>query len=268
MVYTPYDWMQTLHQKADYVEDRLRSGSPVVGLSCREGVLLLTIRGSQRKIYEIYDRLAFSALGQQVDIEALRTLAVDFAHVEGYQRSPDDVSIQRVVGFAISPVVRRTFSEPFRTPLVVRALFAQLGDVVSDDVFYVLNYDGEFTLNERIAVIAGTTYAEKQMHKYLEGEIGDKPPTLKEAVPVALNAWAIGRFEAEQGGEGEDASDESEQSYAMDNNWRDVLKRELKGGVVEVALLDRRLTRERKFRLLTDKELRQLMPAKRSGREA
>jgi len=81
MVYTPYDWAQMLRQKADYVEDRLRLGSPVVALSCHEGVLIVTIRWTQRKIYEAYDKLAFAALGQQADIEAIRMLTIDFVHV-------------------------------------------------------------------------------------------------------------------------------------------------------------------------------------------
>ena len=94
MAYSPYDWRQTLQEKADYVEDRLRGGSPVIALSCREGVLLLTLRGTQRKLYELYERLAFGGLGNPSDLETIRQTAIDFCHAEGFQRSPEDVSIQ------------------------------------------------------------------------------------------------------------------------------------------------------------------------------
>jgi proteasome alpha subunit len=154
MAFTPYDWQQTLRQKADYVEDRLREGSPVVGLSCREGVLLVTVRrAQQQKIFEIYDRLAFAGLGNQSDVETIRQLAVDFAHAEGFARSPQDVSIQRVVGVALSPAMKRSFSDPLRLPLVVRGLFAQLGDSPEHDLFYMLNYDGEFSLGYRFGAV-------------------------------------------------------------------------------------------------------------------
>ncbi|OGF53982.1 MAG: hypothetical protein A2Z21_05195 [Candidatus Fraserbacteria bacterium RBG_16_55_9] len=200
MAYTPYDWQQTLRQKADYVEDRLRGGSPVVGLSCQAGALLLTTRRTQRKIYEIYDRLAFAGLGNPSDLETVRQLSVDFAHAEGFQRSPDDVSIQRVVGLAISPALKRSFSDPFRTPLVLRALFVQVGDQPNNDLFFALNYDGEFLLQHQHAVAAGTEFAEQQMRRILtERETKRKPKNalpleLEAALEKAIQVWAVGHW--------------------------------------------------------------------------
>ena len=138
--------------RAEYIEERLAEGSPVVALSCREGVLMATVRGTQRKLFEVYDRLAFAALGQQADIEALRLSAIDFAHAEGFARSPDDVTIGRVVA-ALSPAVKKAFGDSLAAPLVVRALFAEVGATPETDHFYALGYDGEFRAFRRLAVM-------------------------------------------------------------------------------------------------------------------
>ncbi len=245
MAFTPYDWQQTLRQKADYVEDRLREGSPVVGLSCHEGVLLVTVRrAQQQKIFEIYDKLAFAGLGNQADLETIRQIAVDFAHAEGFARSPQDVSIQRVVGVALSPAMKRSFSDPLRLPLVVRGLFAQVGDSPERDLFYLLNYDGEFSLGYHFGVAAGTESAREAMERVLSG-LSKKMPKRDAALETALEAWAVGRREA---------SSESE------TDWRAVLAEALKTGIVEAALLERSSPRERRFRFLSEDELRPLLP--------
>ena len=51
MAYTPYDWTQNLPNRQDYLQDRLREGSPVVGLSYDGGIMLLTLRHAQDKIF-------------------------------------------------------------------------------------------------------------------------------------------------------------------------------------------------------------------------
>ncbi len=104
---TPYDFQENLQQRAQYIRNRLRAGSPVIGISYDNGVLLLALKRRGRKVYEVYDRLMFSAIGNQADVENLRLAAIDFAHQEGFVRSPDDVTIQRVVGFALSPALKR-----------------------------------------------------------------------------------------------------------------------------------------------------------------
>ncbi len=102
-MYSPYDFNQSIAHRAEYVEERLKAGSPVVGLSYEQGVLLFTVKRTQRKVFEIYDQIMYSAIGNQADVEAVRLASIDFCHQEGFARSPDDVSVQRLVGFAISP---------------------------------------------------------------------------------------------------------------------------------------------------------------------
>ncbi|MFA4015990.1 MAG: hypothetical protein RUDDFDWM_001091 [Candidatus Fervidibacterota bacterium] len=253
MVYTPYDWAQMLRQKADYVEDRLRLGSPVVALSCHEGVLIVTIRWTQRKIYEAYDKLAFAALGQQADIEAIRMLTIDFVHVEGFQRSPEDVSIQRVVGFAISPALRRAFSDPFRAPFVLRALLAQVGDRPEEDVFYVVNYDGEFAQRELVAAICGMPSVEEDVESEVRKRLKLGDANLHDALNVALVAWALGKLKT-------DNSEASKESVTNEELHK-VLMENLSSGKIEAALLERHSQRERRFRLLSDNEIKSIVAA-------
>lgn len=255
MAFTPYDWQQTLRQKADYVEDRLREGSPVVGLSCQEGVLLLTVRRTQKKIFEIYDRLAFSGLGNQSDLETIRQIAVDFAHAEGFQRSPADVSIQRVVGVALSPALKRSFSDPLRLPLVLRGLFAQLTDKPENDLFYLLNYDGEFTLLQRYGVAAGTEGARAAMERAFSSF--KKTPKLEAAIEIAMEAWAIGRWEAQHGAP---SGSQGKVSLQSDADWRTLLAQALETATVEAVLLERDSRRERRFRLLDESEIKPFLP--------
>lgn len=241
---TPYDFQENLQQRAQYIRNRLRAGSPVIGISYDNGVLLLALKRRGRKVYEVYDRLMFSAIGNQADVENLRLAAIDFAHQEGFVRSPDDVTIQRVVGFALSPALKKAFGDPLTTPFVARALFAELHDAPERDQFYTLNYDGEFLPYERFAAIGGTPTAEEQAMRYLEAQL-TRLPTLESALPIALIAWGVAYEAAQQ----EDVDAVSED--AARNRLREMLGE----AQVEVGILERQTLRENRFRLLAQEQL-------------
>jgi len=234
-MYSPYDFNQSIAHRAEYVEERLKSGAPVVGVSYDGGVLLFTVKRTQRKVFEIYDQLMFSAIGAQADVEAIRLAAIDFAHQEGFSRSPDDVSIQRLVGFAISPAIKRTFSDPMTSPHVIRAIFAEVGKTPEKDSFFVLNYDGEFTNSSKFAIAAGSQASDDAMREELEKH--DDLPDLQTALQRARDAWRAGS------------------TPSGDNEAGDALEDALKEGEIEVAILERDSPRESKFRLLQSNEL-------------
>jgi proteasome alpha subunit len=203
---TPYDFQENLQQRAQYIRNRLRAGSPVIGISYDNGIMLLALKRRGRKVYEIYDRLMFSAIGNQADVENLRLAAIDFAHQEGFVRSPDDVTIQRVVGFALSPALKKAFGDPLTTPLVARALFAELHDAPERDQFYTLNYDGEFLPYERFAAIGGTQTAEEQATRYSGGapdapaDAGERAADCADRMGRRLRSRAAGRCRLHLGG--------------------------------------------------------------------
>jgi proteasome alpha subunit len=156
---TPYDWQESIGNRAQYIEGKLKHGSPVLAVSLDAGILIYTRRRQSRKIFEVYDRLAFSAIGQQSDVESLRNAAVEFAHQEGYNRSEQDVTIQRVVT-ALSAPVKKAFGDFSSAPLVARSLFVEVGNDIADDRMFVLDYDGDYGSRDRLAAIAGTHASE------------------------------------------------------------------------------------------------------------
>jgi proteasome alpha subunit len=154
-VFTPYDWQESMGNRASYIEAKLSQGAPAMAVSLKAGILVFTYRRQAKKIYEIYDRLIFAAIGQQSDIESLRTAAVEFTHQEGYNRSEQDVTIQRVAS-ALSTPLKRAFGDFSTAPFVARSLFAEVHPRVDEDLYYTLDYDGNFTVSRRCAAIAGT----------------------------------------------------------------------------------------------------------------
>jgi proteasome alpha subunit len=249
MAYSPYDWNQAIQHRTDYIEERLRDGSPVVGMSLPQGLLLLTVRRSQRKVYEIYDRLMFAGIGNQSDLEAVRLSALEFTHREGYARSPDDVTIQRLTSF-ISPPLKRAFQDQFGQLFVVRALFAELADAREDDLFFTLNYDGEFASGTRCVVIAGSRRAEEMATELLTRSL-ETVSSLPQALRLGLEAWATARRFARRRVETEEELAERDDATEVAS----LLREELGGATVESALLERNTTRESRFRLLRATEI-------------
>jgi len=240
----------------EYVEERLRDGSPVVGVSIDEGILTVSIHRAQRKVYEVYDRLVFGGVGNQSDIETIRNAAIDFAHREGFQRSPDDVTAHRLVGSVLSPALKKAFGDPFTAPFVFRGLFAELAERREQDQFYALGYDGEFKNDSRYSVVAGSLEAENRMIDLLHANI-DTAQDRVSAVRLALEAWATGRIHARRPSYGSKVTEEEEEIEIRTVDQ--TLREEIAEATVEVGLLDRNTPRESKFRLLRADELQPIL---------
>jgi proteasome alpha subunit len=258
-MFSPFDFNEADRHRRDHVEDRLKEGSPIVGVSFDAGLLLLTVRQTQRKVFEIYDRLAYSAMGHQSDVEAIRVGSINFAHQEGFDRSPDDVTAQRLVGFQLSPPLKRLFGDQFNAPAVIRAIFGELGTTPAEDAFFILNYDGEFTQAHAFAAIAGAQEAEDRMALWLMG-VG--PDTSREqALERSLKAWAVGAMESRRKHSDNDEENVLDPLLDVEEGERLVgfLRQELKTSQVEVGILERHTTRESKFKLLSVDELKDVL---------
>ncbi|MEZ0324878.1 MAG: hypothetical protein ACAH95_03160 [Fimbriimonas sp.] len=151
---TPYDWQEGIGNRAQFIEGRLAAGAPVLAVSLDEGILVFTYRKQAGKIYEIYDRLIYAGLGQQSDIEALRVAALEFASKEGYNRSEEDVTIQRVAT-AMSGAMKRAFSDFTSAPFVGRSLFGEVNETPQEDLYYAIDYDGDYTMHRMSCAITG-----------------------------------------------------------------------------------------------------------------
>ncbi len=240
MSYNFQDFNDAIAQRNEFVERQLAGGSPVVGVSCAEGAVLLALRGAQRKCYDIYDRIALGALGKQADIEALRLAAIDAAHREGFQRSESDVSLQRLVGFGLSPAVKKVYNDQRTVPLVLRALLAEVNVAPEADRWTVLGYDGEFATREGAAAVAGSPAAEDAAVAALRSAA---PADLPSALVACLEAWGIARahhaFEP-----GESGAEPTIDAEASRSAVRDALGQ---GLVVEAVVLVRDPRREARW---------------------
>lgn len=259
MIEEPYRWVEAIANRREYIEDQLRLGSPVVLLNYADGLLLLTVSRETRKVFEIYDRVAFSALGHPADIERMRLVAIDLAHIEGFNRAVADVSLRRLVNFGMSPVLKTAFEQVFSAPHIVKMLLAELGDEPEQDCIVKLDYDGSFARSEMetkepFDVLAGTSEAEKAMLDYLLEHNGNPRRTLDDALKLAVKTWAIGMDTAQQG-----ESQESEGTEKREIDPEKILKENLKTRHVEAAVLDRSRPVTRRFRLLDEKEVRAVL---------
>lgn len=248
MLEEPYRWIEAIRNRREYLEDQLQGASPVVGMAYEGGLLLLTTTPGPRKLFEVYDEIAFAAIGHPADIEKLRKAVIDIAHVEGFNLSASDVSLQRLVSFGIGPLIKGAFDEIFHSPFIARVLLAELGP--ESGGFYAVDADGSFAQVGSLAAVAGTEASAEgaiaRLKEKAESDLG-----LEDALRVALEAWACGRLLAE--GEGERSPD--------DAGIADFLGRSLGEVKVEAAVLDRALPTKSKFRLLQPADLERLLAA-------
>ena len=242
MLEEPYRWVEAINNRREYVEDQLASGSPVVGTTYADGVLLLTATPGPRKLFEVYDEVAFAAVGHPADIEKLRKAVIDIAHVEGFNLSANDVTLQRLVSFGIGPLMKAAFDELFRSPFVARVLMAEL-DPDGGDAFFTIDADGSFAQSGGVAAISGNAESAQAMTAQLQTASPELP--LDQALGTALEVWGLGRLTLDAR-DGEVPSAEA---------VRDFLRGGLQELTIEAAVLDRDRAAKSKFRLLTAEQL-------------
>lgn len=274
MLDEPYRWIEAVAHRREYLEDQLRAGSPVVGLGYDNGVLLLTIGGEQRKLFEVYDRIAFSAIGHPADLEKLRSAAIDMAHIEGFSKSVEDVTLQRLVHFGIAPMMKQGFDEVFRSPYTAKVLMAELAAGKAAALFYSINYDGSFKSTHGYGVLGGTEETEKAMWDALRKASSSENWNLEEAIAQALTVWTMGRkvgeLKRDSGSKPssfKDLDKSLKESIRDQDMLREVLARELESGSLQVALLERSRRSRSKFRMLPDSELSAFVSGYLSSKE-
>ena len=270
MLDEPYRWIEAINNRRDYIEDQLRMGSPVVGLGYDEGMLLLTIGRGQRKLFEVHDRLALSAIGHTADIERLRMLATDTASVQGFQSSVDDVTLHRLSNFVLGPTIKQAFEAVFASAFIIKILLAELGGNGQGNQFVALNYDGTTRSSHSAEVIGGTEDVETAMLNYLsDSDLADH--TLTSALRLGLEAWAVGwdvslnaensnYIGTEDSGRAEEGNSRCEEQntdeLSMDREHiHSVLKKELNEGQVDVGVLQESRRSNSKFRSLSAEEI-------------
>jgi proteasome alpha subunit len=239
MLDEPYRWVEAIRNRREYLEDQLRGASPVVGLAYADGVLLLTTTPGPRKLFEVYNDVAFAAVGHPADLEKLRKAVIDIAHLEAFNLSSSDVSLQRLVHLGLGPLMKNAFDEIFRSPFIARAMVAELDPANPGERFYTIEADGSFSSAGQAAAVAGTRRSEEAIAARLAGLEPAALP-LPEGLRRGLEAWALGALLAEREEENEPGEEE----------WRAFLAKAARERRFEAAVLDRGLPTRTKFRLL------------------
>ena len=205
MTEEPYRWLEAIQNRREYIEDQLNPGLPVVAVSADPGILLASIKTPTPKLFEIYDHLALGSVGHPADIEKVRQTVIDAAHIDGFTRSPHDVTARRLVSYNLAPALKAAFEQIFAAPLLFRGILAELGAKPADDILWRLDYDGSFTAQSGAELAHGMVISgPRQVSRDWTGQ-NPKPAlehdSLKAAALSALRllVWAKLRGTKDQG---------------------------------------------------------------------
>lgn len=186
----PYRWLEAVANRREYIRDQLKGAAPVFAFSRAEGVLLVGLGTGQSKVFEVYDRHALAALGHPVDIEKVRQTVIEAAHLEGFSRAAEDVTLRRLLNSSLGPLLKASFEQIFAAPLMVEAILAEVGTTSSNDVLARIGYDGAQRIaTDGIAVAHTSTADETAATEWLAASL--KPDSsLRQVVHRALQATA------------------------------------------------------------------------------
>jgi proteasome alpha subunit len=219
---------QVMKDRADYARKGIARGRPVVVLPYDHGIAFVAENPSRalHKISEIYDRVAFAAVGKYNEYENLRVAGVRYADLRGYSYDRSDVT-----GRGLANAYAQSLGAVFTTenkPLEVELVVAQVADDAAGDQLYRITYDGSVNEETGFVVMGGAA-------ETVAGAIGDDwRPGLRLADVLGLAVRALGTDPA--GGE----------------------PRTLAAADLEVAVLDRQRPR-RAFRRVAGALLERLL---------
>ena len=207
---------QAMKDRADYARKGISRGRSVIAIEYDKGVLFVAENPSQtlHKVSEIYDRIAFGAVGKYPEFEQLRVAGIRLADVKGYQYAREDVT-GRTLANAYANALGAAFTESTK-PFEVELILAEVNEDAVE--LYHILYDGSITDEEGFVAIGGSADA-------LNTKVG-------EGYSQGMDRDAALRLARE--------------SLAA------VEERPVEGGRLEVAGLDRTRGRRKFFRLTSD----------------
>ncbi|MCU1632258.1 MAG: Proteasome subunit alpha [Micrococcaceae bacterium] len=146
---------QLMKDRADFARKGIGRGRSVVVMSCRDGIALVAENPSPslHKLGEIYDRIAFAAVGKYNEFESLRQAGVRYADVRGYSYAREDVTARGLASVYAQSLgaVFTAESKPFEVELVV----AEVGHSQDTDHLYRLTFDGSIADEPGFVVMGG-----------------------------------------------------------------------------------------------------------------
>ena len=145
---------QVMKDRADYARRNIARGRPVVVVPYDGGIAFVAENPSRalHKVSEIYDRIAFAAVGKYNEFENLRVAGVRYADLRGYSYDRTDVTAR-----GLANAYAQTLGTVFTTeakPLEVEVVVAEVGRTPQTDQVYRLTFDGS-VFDERGVVVMG-----------------------------------------------------------------------------------------------------------------
>jgi proteasome alpha subunit len=179
---------QVMKDKADYARKaitRIRSG---VVITCDAGILFVAPNPSRalRKFSELYDRIAFAAVGRYNEFESLRKAGVRYADMTGYQYDRRDVTARGLADW-YAQVLGALFTDSNK-PYEVEIVIAEVGKTADDDQIYRIIFDGSVAEEHLGFVVMGgqaERVAEVLKARYQPGL------SLTAAMGLAISALAV-----------------------------------------------------------------------------
>jgi proteasome alpha subunit len=219
---------QVIKDKADYARKGIARGRSVIVLQYDQGLLFVAENRSRalHKISEIYDRIAFAAVGKYNEFENLRVAGVRLADLRGYSYDRRDVT-GRSLANAYAQTLGTIFTET-QKPYEVEIVVAEIGETVHDDQLYRLTFDGSVGDEHGFVAMGGSADAITAQLKERWSEGMSFDDALRLAVELLGSAPVNGNGETEA--------------------------RVLTPGQLEVAVLERQRPR-RKFRRVAGQRL-------------
>ena len=228
---------QVMKDRADYARKGIARGRALVAVRYDDGIALVAENPSNtlRKISEIYDRIAFAAVGKYNEFENLRVAGVRFADLRGYSYDRGDVTVRSLAN-AYAQTLGTIFTETPK-PYEVEIVVAEVGRDADGDQLYRLTFDGSVGDEHGFVAMGGSadqiTAALKE--RWTEGM------ALEAALKLAVELLAAAPVGA-----------------APTNGTPPAEPRVLTPAQLEVAVLDRDRPR-RKFRRISGPRLAELL---------
>jgi proteasome alpha subunit len=179
---------QAMKDKADYARKRISLIRSGVVITCDAGILFVAPNPSRalRKFSEMYDRIAFAAVGRYNEFESLRKAGVRYADMTGFQYDRRDVTARGLADW-YAQLLGTLFTDTPK-PYEVEIVVAEVGASAEADQIYRIIFDGSVAEEHEGFVVMGgqaDRVAEVLKANYQPGM------SLTEAMTVAISALAV-----------------------------------------------------------------------------
>jgi len=150
---------QLMKDRADYARKGIARGKSILAIECAAGIIFVAENPSStlHKVSELYDRVAFCAVGKYNEFENLRIAGVRLADMRGYVYGREDVTAKAIAN-AYAQALGTIFTQEMK-PYEVELLVANLGEDHSTDELYHVLYDGSVSDEQGFVAMGGQAEA-------------------------------------------------------------------------------------------------------------